>query len=59
MSFLFDLWMSMDDDPMELKEYQQPDGSTIKILGYTEFAWKGGKKFPELKSGETQILSDE
>jgi Restriction alleviation protein Lar len=56
LNFLFDLWMEIDDDPMEYKEYLQPDGEKIKILGYTEFAWKGGKKYPKLKPGETQIL---
>jgi hypothetical protein len=58
LNFLFDLWMKIDDDPMEYKEYLQPDGRKIKILGYTEFAWKGGKKYPELKPGETQIVEE-
>lgn len=59
LDFIFDLWLAIDDDPMEYKEYLQPDGTKIKILGYTEFAWKGGKKYPALKPGETQILEKE
>ena len=59
LDFLFDLWVEIDDDPMEYKEYLQPDGTKIKILGFTEFAWKGGKKYPELKPGETQKIEIE
>jgi len=60
LDFLFDLWMEIDEAPMEYKEYLQPDGTKIKILGYTEHAWKGGEKYPDLKPGETQIIdSDE
>jgi len=59
LDFIFDLWMKIEDDPMEYKEYLQPDGTKIKILGFTEFAMKGGKKYPDLKPGETQIIEDE
>lgn len=56
LDFIFDLWMEIDDDPMEFKEYLQPDGTKLKVVGFTEHAWKGGEEYPDLKPGETQIM---
>jgi len=56
LDFIFDLWAEIDDTPMEDKTYQQPDGTMINVLGFSEYAMWATRGQEELKPGETTTV---